>query len=741
MVFRRADGGVAPLSPGDVRKALDTILQSESFSNSDRCSRFLRYIVERSLSGDAAGLKEYAIGLEVFGKPSSFDPRTDTIVRVQARRLRKRLENYYANVRAASPIVIELPKGHYEPTFRANHPKGALTAFARRRRSQLWLVLGACVIPIGVLLLGGIEMIDVSVSSWWEAETVAPAKAKGESAPLSVPLTSFGGHESQPDLSPDGEKVAFVWDGEAQNNYEIYVKSISGDTLDRLTHDPAPECCPVWSPDGRRIAFLRPSRAGADLVVLSLSERKEKLLARLSRLGHQLSWSPNGKYLAVEDRPDGEPQGIFLVASDSGSRDRVTASPNGFTDIWPAFSPDGRALAFARGNRDFAVYMLELGNDGAPATAPQPLTTHSYLLGGLDWTPDGRQLTFGLYTEEVGWRLWQVGVEAQGKAPVPLQVLGWQPSFARRPLSSETRLAYAAASDDKNIYRVPGPGAPQAAQHAPERIVGSSRNYTAPRLSPAADKVVFVSGQSGHGEIWTADSDGSNPQQITFSGRTDVGSPDWSPDGRMIGFGALTDGGFDVYVVESGGGVPQGRTTAPSNEGAVSWSRDGRWIYFMSDRTGPPEIYKKPATGGEAIRVTTNGGHQAIESLDGKWLYYSKSAKRPGVPESLPGEGEPGIFRIPVAGGQEQRILDEGVFGRWALSKSGIYLLRSAVGDRAPSIEQYRYDTWERTTIMTFPKDARFGIANSLTVSEDDRWIVYAMYDHTASDLMLVENY
>ncbi|MEZ5357152.1 MAG: hypothetical protein R2762_31325, partial [Bryobacteraceae bacterium] len=726
MIPSRAQAPDQPLSPDQVRGALETILQSDAFLSSPRASQFLRYIVERSLGEQHESLKEFTIGLDVFGRPASFDPRTDTIVRVQARRLRKRLEDYYANQGASDAIVIELPKGSYVPSFhsregaRVDRRIGLLGNIGGPRR-RWWIGLAAGALAAVLLVWPGLH--SPAASSLPRSRAADRVEAAVASGPLSVPLTSFGGYEGQPDLSPDAEKLAFVWDGEQGDNLDIYIKPLSGDTLERLTHHPGPECCPAWSPDGRRIALLRPAASGADLVVISVPGHEERTLARLSELGHQISWSPDGRFLAVEDHPEGEPQGIFLVSSSGATKRRITEAPRGLSDAWPAFSPDARALAFARGSNGHVVHTLELASDGTPSGAPKRHTAVA-MIGGLDWTPDGRDLVFGLYTEEVGWRLWKVRAGVQGETAVPLRYLGWQPSFGRRPLSSKARLVYAAASDDKNIYRAPGPGA-SAAQGAPQRIVGSSRNDTAPRVSPAGDKIVYVSGRSGHMEVWTSGIDGSSPRQITFSGRTEVGSPSWSPDGRFIGFNGFLNGAGDVYVVEAGGGIAQRRTTHPSTEGGVSWSRDGRWLYFVSDRTGSSEIYKKPAGGGETIRVTANGGHQAVESPDGKWLYYSKSVKRPGTPESLPGDGEPGIFRIPVTGGAEERVLEEGVCGRWALSRTGIYLLGSA-GGRAPSIDFYSYGAWQRKTLVTFPKHARFGIANSLTVSEDDSWIIYA---------------
>ena len=91
---------------------------AEPFSNAPSLSRLLRHVVEHTLQGNAEELKEYSLGVEVFDRGESFDPRTDTIVRVQARRLRSKLKEYYDAEGQVDPIVIELPKGHYVVTFR-----------------------------------------------------------------------------------------------------------------------------------------------------------------------------------------------------------------------------------------------------------------------------------------------------------------------------------------------------------------------------------------------------------------------------------------------------------------------------------------------------------------------------------------------------------------------------------------------------------------------------------------------
>jgi len=108
-----------------VRRVLHSIVHSKTFRQVDRLQRFLTYIVEETLAGRGDSLKEYPVGVDVFAKDPSFDPRMDPIVRVQARRLRMRLVTYYAEEGQADPIVVEMPKGGYTPTFRAAEPSHA----------------------------------------------------------------------------------------------------------------------------------------------------------------------------------------------------------------------------------------------------------------------------------------------------------------------------------------------------------------------------------------------------------------------------------------------------------------------------------------------------------------------------------------------------------------------------------------------------------------------------------------
>jgi serine/threonine-protein kinase len=110
---------LAKVSDEKVLDQLQRILSSKAFRQADRLRRFLTFVVEETVSGRSDRLKEFAVGVEVFGKDTSFDPRNDPIVRVQARRLRAQLTRYYREEGQEEELVIEMPKGGYTPIFRA----------------------------------------------------------------------------------------------------------------------------------------------------------------------------------------------------------------------------------------------------------------------------------------------------------------------------------------------------------------------------------------------------------------------------------------------------------------------------------------------------------------------------------------------------------------------------------------------------------------------------------------------
>ncbi len=159
------DGARIEDSHALVRAALARVLGSDEFISSPRLADFLRFVVEATLAGRAEEIKGYTIAVEALGRPSSFDPQTDPIVRVEATRLRRALERYYASVGPDETLEIFIPKGSYVPQFRPRgdpvEPGGAAEALpapgvapaitAPRRRPLGWVV-GLLLVLFGVTL-------------------------------------------------------------------------------------------------------------------------------------------------------------------------------------------------------------------------------------------------------------------------------------------------------------------------------------------------------------------------------------------------------------------------------------------------------------------------------------------------------------------------------------------------------------------------------------------------------------
>lgn len=509
----------------------------------------------------------------------------------------------------------------------------------------------------------------------------------------------------------------------------------------RLTTDPARDETPAWSPDGQFITFLRrsgPNDFGVFLIpALGGGERKLIDINISFRFGvpsSNLSWSPDGRWLGIGGAIDREqPPGLWLISVANGERRRLTTSPPGVTgDFAPAFSPDGRLLAFVRA-KSLAVrdlYVLPVTHEFAPRAEPTRLTFEGQEIEGPSWTPDGRELVFSSGGHFGTRRLERIAVDpaAPGKANDTRQMaMGEQ--AATLSISHSGRLVYAREIRDVNIWKVEVSelSASRAATANPVRVASSTLDEDSPDYSPDGKRIAFASTRSGVEEIWVANADGSNPVQLTSMGGPSVSNPRWSPDGHTILFSSRREGSSDLYVIDASTGAWRRLTVDPANEIEARWSRDGRWIYFGSDKTGRNEIWKMLNTGGSPVSVTKNGGVAAFESLDGKWIFYSKNTDSPST-----------IWKVAASGGEETPVVGGLSYSlNFVPVDKGIYFLAARGGAERTSIDFFDFALGKSATLLSVGRQWWYGMA----VSPDGHSLLYSVVDSAGSDLMVVEDF
>jgi Tol biopolymer transport system component len=709
-----------------VIKQLDRVLESPVFASSARMQRFLRFIVEARLGGDLAGLKETSVGIAVFDRDPGYDPQTDAIVRVEARRLRSKLQQYYDGIGVLDPLVIQLPTGTYRPEFvKRELPADPIT-------KQLPPALPAPVPPKHrrfAWAAAALLLLAAGVCLGWALSRLSSA---GNSQTSVVPLTSYPGQEFDPRISPDGKQLAFVWDGNT-GHYNVYTKLLEVGNPVRVTFGDGHDLHPSWSPDGQYLAFLHVAPAEKALMIVPALGGTARKLADLtpSEVGTWRAdatqmygnpgpaWSPTGQYLAVTDYPDAQTGGAITLFTPEGVRLRQLTRPRaGIHDFSPAFSPDGKLLAFIRYTSAYTsdLYFIPVG--GGP---PRQLTFDHADIRGISWLPDNRTLVFASNRGN-GYSVWRTTLDGENPAQIPLN--GYRitdPSVSR----DGGLLAYTDTLRNSNVWRIRRAGDGHSLS-PPEMLIGSSRQSFCAHYSPDGRKIAFLSDRSGSFEVWVARADGSEPVQITSFRGPMAGSPRWSPDGQRLAFDARPEGHAAIFVVSADGGDPRPLEHNTFEERMPSWSGDGKWIYFCSNRGGAVQLWKRPAAGGPPIRLSRRIAFTSSESPDGQTVYFTSLGA--------------GLWQVPAAGGQESQVPELQSFhsGLYvSVAKTGIYFVDQEV---SRSILFLSFSTRHVNTIAHMDR-AMVIDTSSLDVSSDERNILYSQLDAGGSDVMLARNW
>jgi len=598
-------------------------------------TRFLRYVVEKTLADDLASLRERQIGIEVFERPADWDPKLDNIVRSEARRLRAKLEAYARSNDPEETVRITMPTGGYGVRFEERAvplplpvqtaPTGVteperVDRQAYRTRRWVW---------VAALLL-----IPSILTTFYVWKKPRPIEEQFEIEPFS----SEAGLQFSPAISPDSKNIAFVWNG-GDNHYNIYKKSVGSSEAQQITHDSLPSIHPAWSADGKQLAFLRETgaelpRSGvggeAQLIVLDTVTHRERLIRRMQDSlnwwgssnplsGCQtLSWSPHGDQIVLTD-PSGVVHGLMSISTLTGEQKNISQPDGSDQDCYARLSPDGKTVAFVRLISHAVGYLYAVDVTGNHLNR---LTREVKDIRGVGWTPDGSRLVFASKEQGV-YQLRMISAQGGDSTPLPAATA----SAADPSVSPNGKfVVFVENHENWNIWRLTLKG---DSIGTPQKFLASTGQNHSPSFSPDGRSLAFVSDRSGSPEIWLCDGGGQHLRQLTYFGGPWLGTIRWSPDSSSIVFDARPKGHAAIYRMAVNQGKPELVEDQLQFElRRPSWSRNGRYIYFDTTRGGAPEIWRRDLKTNQDQVIAPAGFMFGIESPDGKQLFYQENEHR-----------------------------------------------------------------------------------------------------------------
>ena len=616
---------------------------------------------------------------------------------------------------AASPLTPE------------NEPEKQKTAPPAPFLTKRWVLAGS------VALLAAIAIVLIVFLRPWHSGARSDEANTAATPVRTVSLMTFPGEFFGIALSPDASQVAFTWNGPDFAKWNIYVQRIGGDRPLQITHTQGGMIAWVdWSPDGRLLVFGRCGKDnhGSLYTIPALGGQEHKVTDVACVWGATGAvWTPDGQSLLFPDTcVEGGSLGIVAFTLATGKK-RCLASPNSnsVNFFGPMASPDGQNVAFVR---DTTARVSDLFTVPIAGGAPRQLTFEGRLLGQFVWTADGKSIVFTSDREGVGGRrLWKVPFNGGTIEPENDSLLAKiYPS--QQPLSAlsrdRRRMVYVDSRLDNSAIsraRLANAGGKVIAQ---EKVLQSSEKLGEPRLSSDGTRITYASAFSGAENVWTSEADGHNALQLTsFSGEL-VGAPDWSPDGKWLVFDRRPSDHAQIYIIDAEGRNMHALTEGEHENDVPTWSRKGNAVYFASDRTGRYELWKQDVASAVSTQITQRGGFSGVESYDGRYLYYVKFFCS-------------GIWRMPIDGGDEERIMDlpEPWYSRyWDISESGVYFYDVAASPR-PAIKYFDFKTRQTTNVLE-PEGQAMEWSQGISVSRDGRTLVYGIR-HSTSTLMVTD--
>jgi serine/threonine protein kinase/WD40 repeat protein len=430
-------------------------------------------------------------------------------------------------------------------------------------------------------------------------------------APSVRRITDFQGLEESPSISPDRRSVAFT--GNVNGRRQVFVRLVAGGPPLQITKDAVDHQLPRWSPDASSILYFAPAEPGdAQGTIWSipaLGGTPRRVIASIG--GADIS--RDGRITSF-GLVDGHIQ--LLTSALDGAGVRTIARSDAGYHRYPRWSPDGRWIAYQRGdNVRFDIFVVS-ANGGEP----RQLTHDRNIMSGLAWLPDSTGVVYGSsrgYTVPYlsPLRLWEARLDGVTRAITPADVWYEQPDVHDSGLIAAARMRMRF-----DLWRFPfGRDATDNVRQATP-ITRQTGQVLTPTAAPDGDQIAFLSDSGGHANLWVTSTRTGDSRQITFEDdEVSVGAPVWSPAGDAIAFVSskgLTGFEFGVWVVNADGSNL--RNLARSGLG-MAWSPDGRFVYYSD--TSARALKKIDASGGTPVTVRSEMARNVI-GVSGTTMFY-----------------------------------------------------------------------------------------------------------------------
>lgn len=612
--------------------------------------------------------------------------------RIVARCLEKRPEDRFQSARDVAFTLLAASRGD---STAAQRPVPSLF----RRRA---LIAAAALAVIGAAALG------LGLRAYLMAG--APASASWSSRRL----TTSGGWDGEPAISPDGTLVAYT--SSKSGNRDVWVLDIRGGNSIRLTTSPQAEGRPAWLPDHSAVLYVvEHDGASAVMRVPRLGGMAELLIADAS----DPAVSPDGRSIAfARHLASGSSRIGIAPLADPARAVMLTGSGDGLWDhVSPVWSPDGKEICYS----DFRD-LWRVPADGGPA---RRFTFDHATDRRPAWSADG--FIYFSSGREGGWAVW--GIRAGGGRPWRLTTASGcevGPSVSR----DGSRLVYATRECFPDVVVVDRESG--AAVRTTSRSVES-----APALLSDGSGVVFCSNRAGKFDLWHQPLAGGRPvgqpRQVTNHPGS-VATPALSRDGRWLAYLRVVEGQRDLWVMAWPAGVPQPLIQHPARDIHPAFSPDGSHLAFVSDRQGHEHIFLQPIRQGRAAGVPRQltGGEAGdlfpCFSPDGASIAFIRSEGR-----------EADVWVVPAGGGEGVRVTQGARVGavRWHASGESVEVL-AEWGRGRPSLRRVHLATGQVGDDDPFFDGGEMTESDMFDLSPDGRYLAY-LTASLSGDLWLLE--